>query len=424
MKEKLFASYDIFIIAILSILQFTIILDFMVLSPLGAILMPALEITPAQFGMVVSAYAFSAGASGLLSAGFADKFDRKKMLLFFYTGFIVGTLLCGIAPDYHFLLIARVVTGIFGGVIASVIFAIITDLFRMEVRGRVMGFVQMAFASSQVMGIPLSLYLANHWGWHSPFLMIVGVSIVVGMVIVIKMKPVSNHLKMHPGRSALQHFANTLSKSDYLRAFAATTLLATGGFMLMPFASAFSVNNLGISVADLPMVYMITGVCSMIAGPLIGRLSDAVGKYKTFFAGSLWTIVVVLVYCNLSITPLWAVIVVSCVMFIGVTLRIVSSSALLSAVPAPADRGAFMGINSSVQQISGGIATFIAGLIVVQTPSGLLDNYDILGYVVTIAMVVTITMMYTIHKQVKQKQAGNSGTPHVASSVQQPAKAS
>src|ERR1044071_9050293 len=151
----------------------------MVLSPLGAVLMEKLHITPSQFSIVVSVYAFSAGASGLLSAGFADRFDRKKFLLFFYAGFLIGTLLCAIAPDFHFLLIARIVTGIFGGVIGSVSFAIISDLFKMEVRGRVMGFVQMAFAASQILGLPIGLVLANHFGWHAPFWMIAGFGILM-----------------------------------------------------------------------------------------------------------------------------------------------------------------------------------------------------------------------------------------------------
>jgi hypothetical protein len=166
-KEKIFSRYQVFMIAILAILQFTIVLDFMVLSPLGALLLEKLNINTSQFGWVVSAYAFSAGASGLLAAGFADKFDRKKLLLFFYTGFIIGTFLCALAPNYHMLLVARIVTGIFGGVIGSVSFAIITDLFKMEVRGRVMGFVQMAFAASQVLGLPIGLLLANRFGWHA-----------------------------------------------------------------------------------------------------------------------------------------------------------------------------------------------------------------------------------------------------------------
>ena len=186
-KGNTFTKYEVFIIAIISILSFTVILDFMVLSPLGAILLEELDINPKQFTLVVSAYAFSAFASGILTAGFADKFDRKKLLLFFYTGFIIGTVLCALATTHSFLLVARIVTGLFGGVLSSIGFAIITDLFRMEVRGRVMGFTQMAFAASQVLGIPVGLSLANHWGWHSPFWMIVGLSLVVFIIVAIYM---------------------------------------------------------------------------------------------------------------------------------------------------------------------------------------------------------------------------------------------
>jgi predicted MFS family arabinose efflux permease len=403
MKEKIFTRYEVFVVAILSILQFTVVLDFMVLSPLGAILMPELEITPSQFGMVVSAYAFSAGASGLLAAGFADKFDRKKLLLFFYGGFIIGTLFCALAVGYQELLLARIITGIFGGVISSIGFAIITDLFKLEVRGRVMGYVQMAFASSQVLGIPVGLYLANEWGWHSPFFMIVALSVLVGILIVIYMKPIDAHLKINAVRNAFQHLIKTVSSSLYLRGFAATTLLATGGFMLMPFASAFSVFNLGISVEQLPFLYMITGIFSMAAGPLIGKLSDQIGKYKVFVIGSFVTMVVVAWYCNLDITPFWIVLVFNIIMFAGVSSRMISASALLTAVPAPQDRGAFMSINSAVQQISGGIATYIAGLIVVQTVDGKLEHYDTLGYVVVGAMLITMIMMYSIHIYVTQK---------------------
>lgn len=404
-KEKTFTGYQVFIIAILTILQFSVILDFMVLSPLGAQLMKELHITTKQFGWVVSAYAFSAGAAGLLAAGFADKFDRKKLLLFFYTGFIVGTLLCGIAPDYPFLLAARIVTGIFGGVIGAIGFAIITDLFKLEVRGQVMGFVQMAFASSQILGIPVGLYLANHLGWHSPFLMIVGLSVFIWLAILLYMKPIDAHLHLQGQRNAFDHLGRTISNPEYLKAFAATVLLATGGFMLMPFGSAFSVNNLGISLKDLPMVYMITGVFSMIMGPVVGKLSDKIGKYLMFCIGSVISIVMIYIYCHLGITPLWMVIMINVILFAGISSRMISSSALVSAVPQPQDRGAFMGINSSIQQISGGVASAVAGLIVVQTPTGVLANYDILSYVVIGSIVITMGMMYLIHLAVTQKLA-------------------
>ena len=407
-KEKVFTNYQLFVIALLAFLQFTIILDFMVLSPLGAQLLEELHITTAQFGWVVSAYAFSAGASGLLAAGFADKFDRKKLLIFFYAGFILGTLLCGIAPDYHFLLGARIVTGIFGGVIGSISFAIITDLFKMEVRGRVMGFVQMAFASSQILGLPLGLYLANLWGWHSPFLLIVGISAAVGIAIIAYLKPIDAHLKIQKKQNAFQHLAKIFMKPDYLKAFAATTLLATGGFMLMPFGSTFTINNLGISMDKLPMIYLITGLFAIVTGPLMGKLSDKIGKYTMFIFGSALASVMVVIYCNLDVTPIWIVIAINVIMFTGITGRIISASALMTAIPDPHERGAFMGVNSSVQQIAGGVAAAIAGMIVVQSDSGKLENYPLLGYVVVGAMVVTIIMMYSINQYVLKKLAHKS----------------
>ncbi|MEK6780849.1 MAG: MFS transporter [Bacteroidota bacterium] len=408
MKEKVFTRYEVFMVAILAILQFTIVLDFMVLSPLGAQLLIELNITTTQFGWVVSAYAFSAGASGLLAAGFADKFDRKKLLLFFYIGFVVGTFLCGIAPDYNFLLMARIITGIFGGVIGAVSFAIITDIFKLEVRGRVMGFVQMAFAASQVLGLPVGLYLANLWGWHSPFIMIVCLSVMVGVAIIIYMKPINAHLKIQSDRNALQHLGKTISNVTYIKAFGATILLATGGFMLMPFGSAFAINNLGLTMEQLPMLYMITGIFSIGIGPLAGRLSDKIGKYKMFVVGSVISIVMVLIYCNLGITPLWVVICINVVLFAGIMARVIPSSALLTAIPDPQDRGAFMGINSSIQQISGGVAAAVAGIIVVQTESGVLENYDILAYVVVGAMLITIGMMYWLNQLVIRKTANGT----------------
>lgn len=215
-KQKAFTKYEVFVIVILAILQFTVVLDFMVLSPLSAILLDELSISTSQFGLVVSAYAFSAGASGLLAAGFADKFDRKKLLIFFYAGFILGTLFCGIAPDYDLLLAARIITGLFGGVISSISYAIITDLFPLEKRGRVMGFVQMAFAVSQVLGIPFGLWLANKWGWHSPFLLIVAVSVVVLTQVFIFLKPINAHLSLQAGQNAFIHLAKTASNKKYL----------------------------------------------------------------------------------------------------------------------------------------------------------------------------------------------------------------
>jgi predicted MFS family arabinose efflux permease len=403
-----FSGYQIFIIAMLAFIQFTVVLDFMVLSPLGAILMPELSISTAQFGLVVSAYAFSAGTSGLLAAGFADKFDRKKILLFFYTGFVIGTLLCGLAPNYEALLMARVVTGIFGGVISSISFAIITDIFAMELRGRVMGFVQMAFASSQIAGIPIGLYLADVFNWHAPFLMIVALSIIVGIIILIYLQPITGHLKMKREQNPFLHLCKILKTQAYLRGFAATTLLATGGFMLMPFGSAFGVHNLGISLKQLPLLYFVTGICMLIFSPVIGILSDKIGKYRMFVIGSIITGIMTFIYCNLGVTPLWIILILNVLLFVGITGRMIAASSLMTAIPEAADRGAFMGVNSSVQQISGGAASLIAGLIVTETSTGYLENYPLLGNVVIGAVILALFLMYQVHQYVTSKLANEN----------------
>jgi len=395
-----FTGYQKFVVAVLAFLQFTIVLDFMILSPLGAILLQELSIGTRQFGLVVSAYAFSAGVAGILAAGFADRFDRKRLLMFFYAGFLVGTLLCGLAPNYHLLLAARIFTGLFGGVIGSISFAIIADLFPLHMRGRVMGTVQSSFAASQVMGIPVGLFLANRFGWHSPFLMIAGLGACVGVLLALKLKPLVGHLEVATHRHPLRHLLRTATNSRYLVGFSATMLLATGGFMLMPFGSAFSVHNLGISLERLPMVYMATGLTAMAAGPLLGRLSDRFGKYRMLCISTIACCAIVVAYTHLGTTPIGWVIAINCAMFVAISGRMVSAMAMTSAIPAMTDRGAYMSVNSSMQQFAGGIASWMAGVIVVQTASGRIERYDVLGWVVAGAMVLTMVLMYNVNTMI------------------------
>src|SRR5258708_16875298 len=252
---RIFSRYQKFVVAVLSFLQFTIVLDFMLMAPLGALVIPQLKITPSQFGLLVSSHAFSADLSGLLTAGFADRFDRKKLLLFFYSGFVVSTLLCGLASNYHMLLLARMVTGLFAGVVGSVSFAIVTDAFPLEMRGRVMGVIQTAFAASSVLGIPLALLLSTRWGCNTPFFMIVAVGALAGGLIQFFLRPVDEHLKHHPDRSPLHHLVHTLSNPLYLQGFATTGLLRVGGFMLLPFMRVFMVHYVGLPIEKLPLGY-------------------------------------------------------------------------------------------------------------------------------------------------------------------------
>lgn len=396
--DKKFSKYERFVIVILALTVFTVVLDFMVLAPLGAQLLRILNISPAQFGLVVSAYAFSAGASGLLAAGFADRYDRKKLLLFFYSGFIIGTLLCGLANTYNLLLFARVFTGIFGGVISSISFAIITDLFIVEKRGRVMGFVQMSFGVSQVLGIPIGLYLAHQFDWHAPFISIVILSVIIFLIILKWLNPVDAHLKVQSDKNAFMHMFHTITNKQYLLGFTAMALISIGGFLIMPLSSAYLVNNIKITDAQLPILFMFTGAFSLITGPIVGRWADQFGKLNVFLFGSFLTVIMVFVYTNMPVWPLYLVTIINILLFIGVSSRMISGSALITQLPELKDRGAFMGINSSLQQISGGIGSVIAGLIVIQNSDGTLLHFDYVGYLTIIMLLTCMYLMYKINK--------------------------
>ena len=401
-----FSRYQSSLVALLAFVQFTIILDFTIMSPLGAIIMPALEITAGQFGVAVSAYAFSAGISGILAAGFADRFDRKRMLLFFYIGFTLGTTLCALAPNYHVLLLGRIVTGLFGGVIGSIILAIITDMFALKLRGRVMGFVQTAFAASQVLGIPAGLFLSNHWNWHVSFGALVVLSIAAMIAVVVLMRPVNGHLLLKQDNNAFRHLIATIGQPRYTLAFGVTTLLATGGFMLMPFGSAYTVNNLGIDIVHLPTIYLVSGLFSIVTGPLVGRASDAFGKFPTFLFGSTLSVVMVLIYTHLDYfghVGLPTVIVVNVLMFVGIFSRMIPSQALISAIPEPSQRGSFSAVSASLQQLSGGLGSVLAAVIIAQNADGTLRHFDWLGYIVATTALISLTLMYFVQRSVARR---------------------
>lgn len=399
-----FTPYQVLVIVLLALTQFTVVLDFMVMNPLGDILMKSMDISTKQFGIVVSSYAFSAGISGLLTAGFADKFDRKKLLLFFYVGFILGTVFCGISVTYTQLVAARIITGIFGGVIGSISMAIVADLFALEQRGRVMGFMQMGFGASQVLGIPIGLYLATVWDWKAPFLMIVGLSVIIWLILSAKLAPITRHLSIQNDKNALMHMWHTIAQSDYRTGFLATAFLSLGGFMMMPWGSAFAINNLLVTPTQLPILFMVAGVATLIIMPVIGKLSDKINKFQLFAYASIWLSIVVVIYTNLTPVHFGIVMALNVAMMMGIMSRMVPSMALVSALPKMQDRGAFMSINSSLQQIAGGVAALIGGLIVYQpTKTSPIEHYDTVGYILVGLSAMSVYLVYRVSKLIKTR---------------------
>lgn len=398
------SGYQWMVVAILALTQFTVVLDFMVMSPLGDLLMKDLQVKPYQFGIVVSSYALAAGLSGFLTAGFADRFDRKRLLVFFYSGFIVGTLFCGFSNSYEQLVLARIVTGIFGGVMSSISMAIVADLFSLNQRGRVMGFMQMGFGLSQILGIPISLYIASKSNWQMPFYMIVCLSLIMLLAITLGMKPVRAHLDKKTDHSAFHHLITTIKNRNYRIGFMATAFMSLGGYFMMPWGSAFAVNNVGLSQNELPYLFMIVGVSTFLTMPLIGLLADKINKFQLFMSASIVMIAAVLIYVQLGQTTMFILILVNIFMMGGIMARMVPSQALTSSVPKLHDRGAFMSINSSLQQIAGGIAAIIGGKIVWQAnPNAPLMNFDVLGYVVVGVIIINIYLTRRVYLYVDRK---------------------
>lgn len=403
-KTHTFSRYQILAIIMIALIQFTVVLDFMIMSPLGDILMKSMSMSTAQFGSVVSAYAISAGLSGILAAGFADKYDRKKTLMFFYGGFVIGTVLCGLAYSFETLLAARIVTGIFGGVIGSISMAIVTDLFSLDQRGRVMGYVQMAFAASQVMGIPLGLYIASVLNWQSTFFMVVILATIAMIFTMIRLKPLTTHLQHKKEGNPVKHLMKTIRNKNYLMGFLATGLLSLGGFMLMPFTSPFLVNNVGISQAQLPLVFMFTGIASIVIMPVIGKLSDKYDKLTLFTIGTFLAMLMIVIYTNMGVLPIWEVILINVILFMGIMSRMVPSRALDSAIPELQDRGAYMSISSSLQQFAGGIAALFAGMVVVQeTKESPIQNFNLLGYIMCGILLLCLYFVYRVNLLVKRR---------------------
>ncbi len=399
-----FTAYQISLISLVAVILFTIVVDYMALSALSAILLPALDITTQEFGWVVSAYAFSAGISGLVAMGVADRFDRKRLLLFYYGGFLLGMLLCASATSLIGLIVARVVTGAFGGVVASICFAIVADLFADDQRGRVMGYVQLAFAAGLVLGLPLALYLATTFYWQLLYLVFFLLGLVLLGLVAFKLQPVDHHLMTPPNESALRHAGRIARQPVYWQIFANNFFLVLGDVLVMTLGSAYLTNNLGVSVDDLPLIFGLGGVATIVLSPVVGKLTDRYGKWRVFAVGTVSTMLLVGVFSNLNVTPVWIVALIHTLLFVGINARMIAVTAMTTVVPSEQDRGAFMALDASLQQLAGGVAAVILGWVVYQTADGTVQRYPLLGIIVMVVMLGTIGLLYRVHSRIEREQ--------------------
>jgi len=366
---------EVLLLLLLAAVQFTHIVDFMIIMPLGPIFRREMHLVPWEFGSVVSAYTISAGIAGLLAARFLDRFDRKTALLVLYAGFVTGTLLCAAAPSYPWLLAARTVAGAFGGVVAAVVLAIVGDAFPDARRGTAMGVVMSAFSVASIVGVPLGLYLAEGNGWRNTFLVLGGLSAAVLVLGTIMLPPLRGHM----GRGRHHPIATwtVLVHPNHLRAFALTGALVFGSFMLAPYMATYLEANVGVRQTELKYVYLCGGLATLVTLTLVGRLADRFGKLLVFQILAVFTLLPILLVTNLPAgLALPLVLIVTTVFMVMMSGRMVPAMALITASSAPAYRGSFMSLNAAVQQLAAGLATSIAGLLLHETAA---ENLAVAG---------------------------------------------
>ena len=390
------------ILFLLATLNFTNILDFMIMIPLGNFLMPHFNISAGYFSVIVAAYPIASFLSSITAAFYVDKYDRKKVLLFAYFGFLIGTICCGLAPDAVFLMAARVFTGLFGGLIGTQILSIVADTFDYEKRGRAMGAIFTAFSVSSIAGVPFSLYLAKLISWHAPFLFI-GIAGIVIIPLIIRFLPaMTKHLqnKTEEKISAFEVFKELGKNKSQLLALSLSGFLMMGHFLIIPFITPYMEFNVGFTKQQIPLIYMTGGVFSLIASFVIGRLADNYGKKRIYLYSAAASLVPIFLITNMPAIPFYFVLIVFAVWFAFSTGRTIPAQAMISTVVNPEKRGLFMSFNASVQQLFTGLASLIAGTIVIKAGDGKILHYNWLGY---LSVAIVFCTLFIAHKLAKRQ---------------------
>lgn len=388
------------LLAILAAVQFTHTMDFMIMMPLEPKFARAFDISSKQFGVLVAAYSFSAGIAGFAAGFLLDRFDRKKALTLLYAGFMLGTLACSFAPNFASLLAARIIAGAFGGVASSVVMAIVGDVIPAERRGRAMGVVMTAFSMASFLGLPVGLVLADRFGWHAPFQLIVA----LGFAVFLGIRKVLPELPPHPHDhtvGAWRRMGIILTHANHLRAYTAIVALTAAGFLIYPFLSPSMVSNAGLPETSLPLIYLFGGAATFFSSPFFGKLSDRYGKARVFSVIALISAIPTLIGTHLTPIPTWGVLLVTTAFLVFASGRFVPLMALITQAVEPKYRGAFMSVNSAIQQIAAGLAATIAGwLVTTNKITGRLEGYGLNGWLACGALLLCIPLAFRLHRAV------------------------
>ncbi|MCA6074867.1 MFS transporter [Fulvivirga sedimenti] len=395
-KERLF-------LLILASAMFTHIMDFMIMMPLGPQLMRLFDITPQQFSFLVSSYSFTAGASGFLAAFLIDRFDRKSSLVFIYTGFLLGTIACALAPNYQILLLSRCLAGAFGGVLGALILSIVSDAIPLERRAAGIGIVMASFSAASVFGVPFGLYLASLFSWQAPFFFLAGISLAILFMIRFLVPAFKSHLAEGQKPAGIKEvIKNVFGRKNPLLGLLFTSVLMFGHFTIIPFIAPYMVGNVGFTEQELTYIYLVGGALTIFSSPWVGRMADKNGRLKVFTIFGFLVLIPIIIITHMPPIPLWEALVVSGLFFVLANGRMVPSTTMVTSVIRPENRGSFMSARSSIQQMSSGLATLIAGTMITERPSEVTEGakalvgYENVGWIAVVFSLLALLLARTL----------------------------
>ncbi len=383
--------------------QFSHILDFMMIMPLGPRLMSVFSISPQQFSFLVSIYTLSGAFFGFLGSLVIDRFDRKTALLMLYAGFTTGTLCCALASTYEFLLLARMVAGAFGGLIGAIVFSIIGDSFAESRRATATGTVMSAFSLASVLGVPFGIYLTVNVSWQSPFVMLSLLSLVMMLAAFRILPPMRSHLAHRPPtkkqtqksspRGGAKQATLPSFTGNHLTAYLLIISLMFAVFSVIPFLSAYLVSNVGLREKDLTYVYLSGGAFTLVTSRFVGQLADRHGKQKLFIILASLSIIPVLVLTNLPHVSVLAAVIVTTLFTVLISGRAIPAMSLITSTVNTGNRGSFLSFTTAIQQLASGIASFVSGIIVGKATTGELTNYNVVGAVAVVSTLISIVLV-------------------------------
>lgn len=377
-KEPAFTKTQWTVLAILSFIQFMHIVDFMVLMPLNKKFEEFFHISTNQFGWLVSSYTLAAFAAGIAGSFFVERISRKRSLLIGFGGFVIGNLLCAVAPSFHTFLLARILTGAFGGLISGISFAVIGDIIEPAKRGRATGIMMTAFSVAAVAGVPAGIWLANHFFLQMPYFMIAGGSALVYVIAQLKLPSLTNHL-FGPKTNVMRQILAVFAESKHRRLYLLMIFHFMAGFSIIPYIAGFMQKNNGLSDAQLPFVYFLGGIATIISLPAAGWLTDKFGTVRMYTIISVLATLPFILVTNEFTRNSSALILFSTLFFIFVSGRMVPVMALVNNTVNPSVRGTFMSLNGSVQQLAMSMGAIIASFIIIAPPGRPMQYYMYVG---------------------------------------------